>query len=240
MTKGKFVKTRLNRMAKALAALLAVGMTVPAVAESKNKLEARVRDLTDYFESVQKDSDNAVPAEVLQKAEGLIIFRSYKAGFIVGVAGGSGVAIVKNKDTGQWGPIGFLKGGEGSFGFQAGGQRSDLVLVLMNSDGVKVLTDPNLKLGVDIRATAGPKSLGDQANLKTDNTPVLVYGDTKGLYGGASLQTGGIFPDSGDNEDYYGQKLSMKEILVDGKVQPTDSAKSLAAKIEQYAKPAAK
>ena len=229
------IRTNLT-MPKLLAAVLAASLVLPAVAASKHKLDSRIRDLTDYFESVQKDADNKVPAEVLQKAQGLIIMRTYKAGFIIGVAGGGGIAIVKNKTTGEWGPVGFLKGGEGSFGFQAGGQRSDLILVLMNSDGVKVLTDPTLKLGVDVRATAGPKSMGDQANLKTENTPVLIYGDTRGLYGGASLQTGGIFPDSGDNKKYYGKKLKMEEILVDGKVEPTEAAKLLAGKIEQYAK----
>ena len=88
-------------------------------AASKNKLDARARDLTDYFDSVQRDSKNAVPAEILSKAEGLIIMRNYKAGFIVGVSGAHGVAMVKDKKTGTWGPIGFVKGGEGSFGFQA-------------------------------------------------------------------------------------------------------------------------
>jgi SH3 domain-containing YSC84-like protein 1 len=112
--------------------------------------------------------------------------------------------------------------------------------VLMNSDGVKLLTDATLKVGVDVRATAGPKSMGDQANLKTDNTPVLIYSDTRGVYGGASLETGGIYPDAGDNEKYYGKKLTMQEILLDGKVESTEAAKLLAGKIEQYAKPAAK
>ena len=210
------------------------------MAESKNKLDARVRDLTDYFEKVQKDKETAVPAEILSKAEGMIIMRTYKAGFIVGVAGGHGVALVKNKTTGKWGPVGFVKSGEGSFGFQAGGQRSDMVLLLMNSDGVKVLTNPNFKIGADVSATVGPKSGGGQANFETDKTPVLVYSDTKGAYGGASLETGGIFPDSGDNEDYYDKNLTMTEILVDGKVEPTEAAKLLAGKIEEYAKPAKK
>src|SRR3974377_477480 len=144
-----------------LAAVLAASLALPAfAATSKNKLDARVRGLGDYFECVQKDSENAVPAEILQKAEGILIMRTYKAGFVVGVSGGGGVAIVKNKTTGQWGPVGFYKGGEGSFGFQAGGQRSDLIMVLMNSDGVKVLTDPTLKLGVDVGASDGPKDMG--------------------------------------------------------------------------------
>jgi lipid-binding SYLF domain-containing protein len=223
-----------------LVAALAATVALPSLAASKNKLEARARDLTDFFETVQKDSANAVPASILQKAEGLIIMRNYKAGFIIGVAGGDGIAIVKNKSTGQWGPIGFLKAGEGSFGFLAGGQREDLILVLMNSDGIKILTDPTLKLGVDVRATAGPHSVGEEANLKTQDVPVLVYRDTKGVYGGAAIQTGGVFPDPDDNQKYYGQKLTMEEILVQGKVQPTDAAKELAAKIQQYSKLAAR
>jgi lipid-binding SYLF domain-containing protein len=109
-------------------------------------------------------------------------------------------------------------------------------MVLMNSTSLKLLTDPNWKIGADVRATAGPKSAGDQANLKTDDTPVLLYSETKGLYGGASLQTGGLVPDPGDNEDYYGKKLTMEEIIVEGKVEPTEAAKQLADKIETYAK----
>src|SRR5580765_7053276 len=235
------MKTHANRNINTFfATVVAISLAGTALAESKNKLDARVRDLTDYFEKVQKDPANAVPAAILAKAEGLVVMRTYKAGFIVGVAGGGGVALVKNKTTGKWGPVGFLKGGEGSFGFQAGGQRSDTILVLMNSDSLKVLTDANFKIGVDVRATVGPKSAGDQANLKTDNTPVLIYSDTRGAFGGAALQTGGLFPDAGDNEEYYGKKLTMSEIIVDGKVEPTDAAKLLAEKIEQYAKPATK
>lgn len=223
-----------------LAAVLAASLALPVMAASKNKLDARVRDLTDYFDAMQKDATKAVPAEILSKAEGLIIMRNYKAGFVVGLAGGGGVAIAKNKATGKWGPVGFLSAGEGSFGYQAGVQRTDLVLVLMNGQALQLLTDPNFKIGGDVRATMGPKSGGDQLNLKTDQSPVLVYGDTKGLFGGAALQTGGLVPDAAGNQEYYGKSLTMKEIVVDQKVEPTEAAKLLAAKIDQYANPAKK
>jgi lipid-binding SYLF domain-containing protein len=234
---GLIMKTKRNsNFGLYLVAVLAASLIVPAFAQSKNKLEARARDLTDYFDTVQKDPTKAVPAEILKKAEGLVIMRNYKAGFIVGVSGGHGVAVVKDKTTGKWGPIGFVRAGEGSFGFQAGAQRNDMILVLMNSDGVKVLTDPNLKLGVDIRATVGPRSAGDQANFKTDTTPVLVYGDTRGLFGGAALETGGVFPDAKDNEEYYGKKVSLSDIVVGGQVKPTEAAKRLGDKLEHYSK----
>src|SRR5262245_8107567 len=136
-----------------LITVLAGTFAFAAMAASKNKLDARVRDLTDYFDSVQKDTAKAVPAEILAKAEGLVIMRNYKAGFIVGISGGHGVAIAKDKKTGDWGPIGFVKAGEGSFGFQAGAQRNDQILVLMNSEGLKIVTDANFKIGADVRAT---------------------------------------------------------------------------------------
>jgi len=220
-----------------LATVLAASLLAPAQAASKSKLDARVRDLTDYFEKVQNEPNKGVPGEILGKAQGLIIMRNYKAGFIVGISGGHGVAITRDKNTGSWGPVGFVKAGEGSFGFQAGAQRNDMILVLMNTDGMKILTDPNFKLGADVRATAGPLSAGDQANFTTDNTPVLVYGDTRGLFGGAAFETGAVFPDSGDNENYYGKKVTMSDILVGGQVAQTEAAKLLAAKIEQFATP---
>src|SRR5215831_1481895 len=126
------------------ATALATSLAVPVLAASKNKLDAKVRDLTDYFEKFEQDAPKAVPAEILSKAQGIVIMRSFKAGFIVGVEGSGGVAMVKDKTSGKWGPVGFVKGGEGSFGFQAGAQRSDVILVLMNSSGISLLTDPNL------------------------------------------------------------------------------------------------
>src|SRR5215470_17603682 len=118
------MKTRTNSISRRLlTTVMAVGVAALVMGASKNKLDARVRDLTDYFESVQKDSTKAVPAEVLNKAEGMVIMRNYKAGFIIGVSGGAGVALVKDKATGKWGPVSFVKAGEGSFGFQAGAQR---------------------------------------------------------------------------------------------------------------------
>jgi lipid-binding SYLF domain-containing protein len=235
---GLNMNTRIHsNLRTMLVALAGASLVCSAFAASKNKLDAKVRDLTDYFDKFQQDAPKAVPAEVLNKAAGVVILRSYKAGFIIGAEGSGGVALVKDKD-GKWGPVGFVKGGEGSFGFQAGAQRSDVILILMNSDGLSLLTNPNLKMGVDVRVTAGPVSTGDQANLKLDQTPVLAYSTTKGLFGGASLQTGGLFPDADSNEEYYGKKLTMSEILVDKKIEPTEAAVQLAQKIDQYAKPA--
>jgi hypothetical protein len=105
------MKTRANYLvAGLLGAALAVGVAVPALAASGNKLDAEVRDLTDYFETVQKDRTKAVPAQILSKAEGIIIMRNYKAGFIIGAAGGVGCHHGQEHDYEQMGPGGLPQG----------------------------------------------------------------------------------------------------------------------------------
>ena len=224
--------------------LSVMGMAALAVsvqAASKEKIDLQIRERIVAFARMQQDPEKLVPPEILRKAEGLVLLERVKAGFIFAYEGGGGVAIVKDKKSGKWGPVAVLKAGDASLGFQAGGQKSFVVLVLMNATGTRLLIDSNMKIGVDARATAGPHSAGADANLSTDETPVLVYSDVGGLFAGASIQGGALVPDNKANETYYGQPLiTMKEILFDQKVKSTEAAQELARKIEEYSKPAKK
>jgi lipid-binding SYLF domain-containing protein len=53
------------------------------------------------------------------------------------------------------GPI-FIRMAGGSFGLQAGGQGTDLVLVAMNEKGMQDLLKDKFKIGGDAAAAAGP------------------------------------------------------------------------------------
>jgi lipid-binding SYLF domain-containing protein len=63
---------------------------------------------------------------------------------------------------------------------------------------------------------------------------VLVYDDRKGLYAGAFVKGGAILADDKANQIYYGRFLTMKNILFDKKVKPTETATDLAQKIKGY------
>lgn len=218
-----------------------VALTLSTQAASQEDIDLQIRERTASFVGMQQDPEKLVPPEILQKAEGLVLLERVKAGFIFAYEGGGGVAVVKDKKTGKWGPAAVLKAGNASFGFQAGGQKSFVVLVLMNATGTRLLIDSNMKIGVDARATAGPHTAGADASLTTDETPVLVYSDVGGLFAGASIEGGALVPDNKANASYYGQPLiTMKEILFDQKVKSTEAAQELARKIEEYSKPAKK
>jgi SH3 domain-containing YSC84-like protein 1 len=118
----------------------------------------------------------------------------------------------------------------GSFGFQLGGQATDFVLLVMNPRGADSVLSSKVKLGVGIAAAAGPK--GRDASAATDvalRAEILSYSRSRGLFAGAFLDGSTLRPDNSANQKLYGQKLTAKEIALEGKVAPSSSAEELLA-----------
>ncbi len=205
-------------------------------AKREARLEKRVKNIADYFEQVMESPQSAIPGGLLAKAEGIIIMRQYKAGLGIGVKGGAGVALVRDKKSGVWSAPAFLKAGEASIGIQIGGQVLDSVFLLMNKDGMKVLSQTQFRIGVDAAAAAGPHGAEAEAKYSGD-TPVLVYSDTGGLYAGAAFEGGFLVPDNKSNADYYhDDAILMREILFEHKVEKTESAEKLIELIDRHSK----
>jgi len=215
--------------------LLLMGAALPARAEGKDEWDARIFSLTSKFEILQQQPDKCIPADVLRKARGIILLDRTKAGFLFAYQGGSGVALAKDPKTGAWSPAAFLKANEASLGFQIGAEQNFFVILLMTTNAPRFLTDPNFEFGGEARGTAGNESAGAAGAFANLEQPVLVYSSRQGLYGGAAIKGGAVVPDTQSNQNYYGQFVTMKDILYDHKVQPTPAATYLAAKISAYA-----
>ena len=223
-------------MKKMLIGLLAVALAGQAWAVEKSELDQRIRSLTARFEALQAKPDKQVPADVLRKAQGIILLERTKAGFVFAYQGGGGVALVKNPQNGKWSPAAFLSANEASLGFQVGGEQNFYVVLLMTTNATRLLTEPTFELGGEARGTAGDQTSGAQGSVSSVEQPVIVYDERKGLYGGAAVKGGAISPDTDANRAYYDQFVTMKEILFDEKVKPTDAATKLAARITEYSK----
>ena len=213
-----------------------MGGVLSALAIGKSELDDRVRMLTAKFEALQQKPDKAVPAEILRQAKGVILLDRTKAGFIFAYQGGGGVAMVRDSTGGKWSPVAFLSANEASLGFQIGGEQNFYVILLMNTNAVRLLTESTFEFGGEARGTAGDASAGAEGKVTPVERPVLVYDERQGLYGGAAIKGGAISPDQEANRIYYGQFLTMKDILFDQKVKPTDAASTLAGKIAEYSK----
>ncbi len=214
--------------------LLWFGSSVLAI--EKVQLDNRIRILTGKFEEMQLKPDKRIPAETLQKAQGVILLDRTKAGFIFAYQGGGGVAMVKNSKSQKWSPAAFLAAHEASLGFQVGGQQTFFVILLMNTNATRLLTEPTFEVGGEASGTAGNTSTGVSGTVSSTEQPVLVYDDRKGLYGGAAIKGGAVSPDEEANRVYYGEFLTMADILFQNKVKATPAASDLAAKLTENSK----
>lgn len=218
-----------------LIGLLLLGVVSPVLGVDRAELDDRIRTLTGKFEALQAQSDKRVPADVLSKAQGIILLDTTKAGFMFAYQGGNGVAMVKDK-WGNWSPVAFLNKNEGSFGFQAGGQRNFIVILLMNTNATSGLLKPAFEFGGEAQGTAGNNSSGAEGRFVSPLQSVVIYDDRDGFYGGVSLKSGKLAPADDDNRVYYGQSVTMSDILFGKKFEVTAAAAQLAAKIKNYSK----
>ena len=216
--------------------LVALALTAsPALAAKKKyKLERRIRLSSEYFEVVMQEPGGGIPSYILGNARGIIILRQYKIGLGIGIKGGSGIVMIRKGNTHSWSPPAFLKTGEGSIGIQAGGQIMDTVYLLMDDEGMSLLSKPKFRIGIDAAAAAGSHDVGAEAKLSS-GTPILVYNNSAGLYAGAAFEGGFLLPDNKANATYYGNPdITMHEILFTNEVTFPDSAKALVAAIKKY------
>ena len=98
---------------------------------------------------------DAVPASLRRDARCVAVIPAIvKAAFIVGARYGRGVASCRTATS--WSAPAFFTVGGGSFGAQVGVQSSDLVLYVMNDDGMRKLLNSRVELGADASVAAGP------------------------------------------------------------------------------------
>ena len=218
------------------ALLLMCAFLLPAFAAENQKEEDRVKEAGQVLKEILNIPDD-IPQDLLDKAECLIILPSVKKGaFGIGGSYGRGVMICRNGEhyTGRWGAPAMYALEGINIGFQLGGQATDFVLLVMNPKGAQSLLGSKVKLGADAAAAAGPK--GRNATAATDvvmKAEVLSYSRSKGLFAGISLEGSTLRSDGSANEKLYGQKLTAKEIIRDGKVKAPPSASELVALLDK-------
>ena len=161
--------------------------------------------------------EHSIPKSVLEKAEGIAVFPAVKkGGFVVGGEWGRGVLSVRSRTTNTWSSPAFLTITGGSIGLQAGGQEVDVVLVIMDREGLERLIGNQFKLGVNAGVAAGP--VGREAQAATDvqmRAKILSYSRARGLFAGATLNAGTIRQDRDANERFYKRHYSTRDIVID-------------------------
>ncbi len=190
---------------------------------------ARLQASGVVLHEIMEAPDKGIPEEVLNDAKCIAVVPSMgKGGFIVGGEHGRGVVTCRTAHG--WSAPAFISIGGGNFGFQAGVESVDLVVLFMNDKGVQGLLSSKFELSGEASAAAGP--VGRHASAGTDwkmNTEALSYSRTKGLFAGVAVDGAKIQQDNDSTVAIYGKKTNFRKTLSGNVHAPASSEWFLAA-----------
>jgi len=216
-----------------LCALAISASVIPAHAVDKATLDGRLADSASILKEVMDTPDKGIPQSILAGASCVVVIPHYKKGaFVVGAQYGKGVATCR---TGRgWSAPVFVRLEGGSFGWQIGGQSTDLILVAMNEHGLQHMLGSKFKLGADAAASAGP--VGRNAQASTDasmHAEFLTYSRSRGLFAGLDLDGTVLSQDGDDMRDFYGANIPYQGVLK-GDVPTPEDARPFVRTVAHY------
>src|SRR5438270_4869404 len=217
---------------------LCLGASVWAIGpkdKDKDKEGSADNELQRATETVQHITstapDTGVPNTVLEGAKCVaVIPKLVKGAFVVGGEHGRGVATCRS-NGGSWSaPAPFSVSGI-SWGPQIGGKSTDVVMFIMNDQGMNDLLQGHIKVGADVSAAAGPvgRSASADAGYKAG---ILTYSASKGAFIGASLNGAELQQDTKATREWYGKDVPFKDILQGTVESPNPDAKAFVEAVQ--------
>ncbi len=198
----------------------------------RDKVLSRLDDSSNVLKDLLGAPDKGIPDEVLENAKCVAVVPSMvKGGFIFGAEHGRGVATCRTAHG--WSAPAFFVVTGGTWGAQIGGEAIDLVMLIMNDNGMNQLLNAEFKLGGSASVAAGP--VGREASASTDwklRSEVLTYSRSRGLFAGATLNGAVIKQDDDSTKAFYGRLVGFRPTLT-GRVPVPPAAKGFLATVRQ-------
>jgi SH3 domain-containing YSC84-like protein 1 len=220
-------------MKRLVVVLSLAALTIPAFAADTSKLDSRLDAARDVLNQIMATPDKQIPDSILRAATCVAVVPGMvKGAFIFGAEYGQGVVTCRT-GHGWSGPV-FIRMEGGSWGFQIGGQGTDLVLVAVNQKGLQDLLESKFKIGADASAAAGPVGRNAQASTNWKmQSELLTWSRSKGLFAGVDLSGVGVSQNKADTDAFYGAPHSFESIL-HGEVPVTEDARPFVRTVAKY------
>ncbi len=202
------------KLKPALFALAAASLMLTQLSFAGAKELGRAERATSVLQAIQDTPDSRIPEQLLKEAHAIAVFPEVvKAGLVFGGRHGRGLVSVRSAD-GTWSSPVYIRMTGGSFGWQAGVQAADIVLVFRSEQGVASLVNGKFTLGADAGVAAGP--VGRQAQASTDEglkAEIFSYSRARGLFAGIALDGSAISIDYTANERVYGDNVTPRMLF---------------------------
>jgi lipid-binding SYLF domain-containing protein len=203
---------KLRVIALALAFAL---VAVEAAARTARQVIERATDTATAFLDVLPPDD--VTRIYVQNAYAVLVMPDVvKGGFVLGAEHGFGVLMVRDPESGEFGPPAFFESFGGSIGLQAGGKSSDALVTIMNPRAVDAILDGGVQFGgqFSMAVLRGGGTFG-AATTTARADDMYLFELPTGFFGGASLSGAGLRPQQVHNEDYYGGPTEPVDVVRD-------------------------
>ena len=215
--------------------LLALGLfAIAAPAPAGTVEDARADGASRVLGEILRIPDDSIPSNLLQEAHAIAVIPNViKASFVVGGRRGRGLIAVRSKD-GTWSHPSFITLTGGSFGFQAGVQSADVILVFRSKRGVDSIVNGKFTLGADASVAAGP--VGRSAQASTDEqlkAEIFSYSRARGLFAGVSLDGTRLGIDNKSNQATYGNGNTARAIFEGRAGSGSDAVVGFRDKLEE-------
>lgn len=201
--------------------------------QTKTDVVDRLNSSTQALHQILAAPDKGIPDEVFKGAKCVAVVPGLiKGGFIIAGKHGRGVATCR-LPNGRWSAPAFFAISGGSWGAQIGLESVDLVMLLMNDEGMRHLLQDKFQIGGEAAAAAGP--VGRHAEAGTDwkiESQMLTYSRSKGLFVGIDLGGSVVERDKDSTRALYDKDLTNAQVL-DGKITAPLEARPFLAEVRR-------
>src|SRR4029077_11130781 len=213
--------------------LLLATMSWAAGDKDRSDIDKRLEASGNVLSEIMGTPDKAIPDKVMRDANCIAVVPSMIK-IAVGFGGNHGKGVATCRTEHGWSAPAPITITGGSWGLQLGGQAVDLVMVIMNDQGMQHLLSSKFKLGAEASAAAGP--VGRDAGADTDwkmKAEVLTYSRARGVFAGIDLNGTAVTQDKDETRLLYGKFTPFSEIL-SGKVEPPRGTEAFLSAVSKY------
>src|SRR6266853_399047 len=215
-------------------ALVFASLTWAADDKDEADINKRIDGAANVLNEIMATPDKAIPDSIMSDARCMAVVPSMIKNAI-GIGGNHAKGVATCRTPNGWSAPAPITITGGSWGLQLGGQAVDLVMVIMNDQGMEHLLNSKFKLGAEASAAAGP--VGRDAGADTDwkmKAEVLTYSRARGIFAGIDLNGSAVTQDKDETRILYGKFVPFSEIF-EGKIEAPESAQSFLTAVRKYA-----